>query len=225
MNSSSVIIGKSLEKTWSVHDMIYFKSKRAFDVLVGFLGILLILPLAVLIKIAFLLTGDHNKVLIKQNRIGKDGKIFGMYKFQTMVADADERLYELLETDESFRKEYELNKKVKNDPRVTKVGKFLRATSLDEVPQFINVFLGQMSLVGNRPYLPREKNDMGVYYRYIVSSKPGITGLWQTSGRSNTTFHERLMIEKRYSGHQGLILDTKIIIKTIAQVLKKEGAV
>jgi undecaprenyl-phosphate galactose phosphotransferase len=126
--------------------------------------------------------------------------------------------------DASFRNEYLVNKKVKNDPRITKVGKFLRQSSLDEFPQFINVFLGQMSLVGNRPYLPREVEDMGEYYKYIIASKPGITGLWQTSGRSNTTFYERLVIEKKYSKIQGFRLDIKIIFKTMIQVIKKDGA-
>ena len=141
-----------------------------------------------------------------------------------MVPDADNILYQLMQSDEEFKKEYTLTKKSKNDPRITKIGKVLRKTSLDEFPQFINVFLGQMSLIGNRPYLPREKEDMGIYYKDIITTKPGITGLWQTSGRSNTTFEERLQLEKKYSLVNSMKIDVKIFFKTIIQVLKREGA-
>ena len=104
------------------------------------------------------------------------------------------------------------------------MGRFLRKTSLDEVPQFINVLLGNMSLVGNRPYLPYEKEDMGEYFKIITSTKPGLTGIWQVSGRSNTTFQKRLMLEKDYSIHFNLKKDLDIIGKTIVQVFKKDGA-
>ncbi len=141
-----------------------------------------------------------------------------------MVPNADEVLETLLKNNASFREEYMVNKKVKNDPRITKLGKILRKTSLDEMPQFINVFLGQMSLVGNRPYLPREKEDMGIYFNQIVKTKPGITGLWQISGRNNVTFNERVQIESKYSYLQNARTDMKIIKDTIVQVVKKDGA-
>ena len=147
-----------------------------------------------------------------------------MYKFRTMVPNADEVLVELMRKNPEFRNEYFKNKKVKNDPRITKVGRFLRKTSLDEVPQFINVLLGDMSLVGNRPYLPIEKEDMGGYFRIITSTKPGLTGIWQVSGRSNTTFQKRLILEKNYSLHLSFKKDLEIIWKTIVQVFKKDGA-
>ena len=117
-----------------------------------------------------------------------------------------------------------INKKLKDDPRVTKIGKFLRNTSIDELPQMINIFKGDMSLIGNRPYLPREKEDIGAYYKDIVKTKPGLSGLWQVSGRSNLTFKDRLKLESYYSNNANLWLDIKIFFKTILVVLKKNGA-
>jgi undecaprenyl-phosphate galactose phosphotransferase len=224
MNTGSVAISGSLEKNFDLKRVVYVSTKRLFDILVGLVGIIATLFLAVIIKIIYICSGDFDPIFFEQKRIGKDGQLFMIYKFRTMVPKADEVLVELMRKDASFRNEYLVNKKVKNDPRVTKVGKFLRQSSLDEFPQFINVFLGQMSLVGNRPYLPREVEDMGEYYKYIIASKPGITGLWQTSGRSNTSFYERLVIEKKYSKIQGFRLDIKIIFKTMIQVIKKDGA-
>lgn len=142
-----------------------------------------------------------------------------------MVVDADERLEKILEEDEDARKEYELNKKLQNDPRVTKSGKILRKASLDEFPQFINVLKGNMSLVGPRPYLPKEIADMGENYEKIITVKPGITGLWQVNGRSNTTYDERVEMEVYYAEHMSLLLDIKILFKTVLSVIKSEGAV
>jgi len=141
-----------------------------------------------------------------------------------MVPNADEKLKNLLERDKDAAEEYRINKKLRKDPRITKIGNFLRKTSIDELPQFINVFLGDMSLVGPRPYLPRERNDIEKYYDVIIESKPGITGLWQVSGRSNTTFEERMLFDKEYNEKKSIFLDIKILFKTAVQVLKKEGA-
>ena len=223
MNSDKVLVRENVETLHLSHS-IYLKVKRIFDVMIGLFGIVMVLPLAFIIKAISIYNRDYNSIFFKQQRIGKDGKLFWMYKFRTMVPNADEMLENLMKNDATFREEYTVNKKVKNDPRVTKAGKFLRKTSLDEIPQFINVFLGQMSLVGNRPYLPREKEDIGVYFNQIVKTKPGITGLWQTSGRSNVTFNERVQIESRYSSLQSAKTDVKIIKNTIVQVVKKDGA-
>lgn len=214
----------SIKKSLRIKSKLYSCTKRFIDILAGITGMLILIPLTIVIKIVSLINKDYNSIFYTQDRIGKDGKTFKLYKYRTMVPDADNILYQLMQTDEEFKKEYTLNKKAKNDPRITKIGKILRKTSLDEFPQFINVFLGQMSLVGNRPYLPREKEDMGEYYDEIIKTKPGITGLWQTSGRSNTTFDERLQIERRYSRIHNMKLDIEIFFKTIVQVIKKDGA-
>ena len=113
---------------------------------------------------------------------------------------------------------------MENDPRITKIGKILRKTSLDELPQLINILRGDMSFIGNRPYLPREKEDMGIFYDDIIKTRPGLTGYWQVSGRSNTTFNERLELEKYYSDHCDLFMDIKIFFKTIYVVLFSKGA-
>ena len=135
------------------------------------------------------------------------------------------KLFELLEKDEEAAKEYKLNKKLKNDPRITKLGAFLRKTSIDELPQLINVLKGDMSLVGPRPYLQREKDDMGEYYKYIIQCKPGITGYWQTTGRSDVTFDDRLKMDYKYYQNRNLKIDLKLLGKTILNVVKKEGAI
>ena len=142
-----------------------------------------------------------------------------------MVVGADDVLKKILEEDEEARKEYAKNKKLKNDPRITKIGKFLRSTSLDEFPQFVNVLKGDMSLVGPRPYLPREEKDMGYYYYYITQCKPGITGLWQVSGRSELCFDERLDLDLQYYREDtGVLGDLELAAKTVIKTLKKEGA-
>lgn len=223
MNTNSVML-TDIKVNTNVNQAVYFKTKRAFDILVGFFGILMMLPLAFIIKAVSICNRDYTSIFYKQQRIGKNGKLFNMYKFRTMVPDADEVLVELMRKNPEFRNEYYQNKKVKNDPRITKIGKFLRKTSLDEVPQFINIFLGEMSLVGNRPYLPIEKEDMGGYFKIITSIKPGLTGVWQVSGRSNTTFQRRLILEKNYSMHRNFKTDLEIIWKTVVQVFKKDGA-
>lgn len=141
-----------------------------------------------------------------------------------MIVGADKELERILKTDENARKEYKKNKKLKNDPRITKIGNFLRKTSLDEFPQFINVLKGEMSLVGPRPYLPREQEDMGYYYYYITKCKPGITGLWQARGRSNVDFENRCKLDRFYDEHKGLWFDFKILIWTVVSVFQSKGA-
>ena len=141
-----------------------------------------------------------------------------------MVVNADKILMKKLKSDKEFREKYLSYRKVENDERITKIGKILRKTSLDEFPQFINVLKGEMSLVGPRPYLNREKKDMGNSYHYIIKCKPGITGLWQVSGRSHTTFKERLKLDVEYYNNRSLWYDIKIIFKTVFSVFKKDGA-
>ena len=199
--------------------------KRGIDILGGICGTLILIPLTIGIWIANKLVKDNGPIFYTQTRIGKDGKLFKMYKYRSMVVGADEILKTYLEENEEARKEYKKYKKLKNDPRITKIGKILRKTSLDEFPQFINVLKGDMSLVGPRPYLLREKEEINGFFKYITSCKPGITGLWQTRGRSNTTFTDRLTMDMEYYQNHTLKQDMKLIYRTIRNVIKKEGAI
>ena len=199
--------------------------KRIIDIIAGIIGIILLIPITIIVTIMNIANKDFENVFYTQYRIGKNGKKFKMVKFRSMQKDADQILEKYLKENPKEAKEYKINKKLKNDPRVTKTGKFLRKTSLDEWPQFLSILTGKMSLVGPRPYLLSEKEEMGEYYKYIIKSKPGLTGLWQVSGRSNLTFEDRLKLDEEYSNRQGNIRDFKILIKTFHKVFREEGAI
>ena len=200
--------------------------KRVIDIIAGLVGTILLIPITIGVYIARkILKEDNGPIFYDQLRIGKNGKHFKLYKYRSMVIGADDKLKEYLAENEEAREEYSKYKKLKKDPRITKLGNFLRKTSLDEFPQFINVLKGDMSLVGPRPYLPREKEDMGEYYKYIIQCKPGITGYWQIAGRSNVTFQDRLDLDIKYYETKSLKNDIKILLKTFKKVLGKEGAV
>ena len=199
--------------------------KRLLDILGGFCGLLVLIPLTIGVWLANKISKDDGPIFYAHERIGQGGKTFKMYKFRSMVVGADEKLKEYLEENEEAREEYKKYKKLKNDPRITKIGKILRKTSLDEFPQFINVLKGDMSLVGPRPYLLREKKEINGFFKYITSCKPGITGLWQTRGRSNTTFTDRLTMDMEYYYNHTLKMDIKLLYKTVRNVVKKEGAI
>lgn len=199
--------------------------KRFIDIIGSLFGIIMLIPLTIGIYMANLIVKDNGPVFYCQNRIGKDGKLFKMYKFRSMVVGAEKKLEEYLEKDEEAKKEYAEYKKLKNDPRITRVGRFIRKTSIDEFPQFINVLKGEMSLVGPRPYLPGEKEDMNGFYKYITSCKPGLTGFWQISGRSEVTFTDRLDMDMKYYSKHSLKDDIKILNKTVMKIVKKEGAI
>lgn len=212
------------EKIKDMKYITYKIIKRALDIFASIIGIILLVPITFMIWIANIIVKDNGPVFFKQERIGKDGEFFKFYKYRSMVVDADDKLSKYLAENEEAREEYKKYKKLKKDPRITKVGKFIRNTSIDEFPQFINVLKGQMSLVGPRPYLPREIKDMGESFNEIIKVKPGLTGLWQVNGRSETTFEDRLRIDKEYVQKKGMKLDTKIFIWTIGKVFLKEGA-
>lgn len=215
---------ESIENVGIKSDTIIYRIiKRIFDIIVGLLGLIVLIPLTIIVKIISVLNKDFSSIFYSHIRIGKNGKEFRLYKFRSMVPNADKVLEELLK-DPKINEEYSKNKKLKDDPRITKVGKILRKLSLDEIPQFINILKGDMSLVGNRPYLPREKKDMGKYYDDIIKTKPGLTGYWQVSGRSDVSFKKRLKLEQYYSEHCGLKMDIKIILKTVKVVLGTKGA-
>ena len=180
------------------------------------------IPLSIIIKLLFLFSGDRGQIIYRQRRIGKDGKIIYIYKYRTMVENADEQLERLLK-DERYKTEWEETQKLENDPRITKVGKMLRITSLDELPQCINVLLGEMSIVGPRPLVKGELEQHGGSKLYWTV-KPGITGWWATHGRSDIDYKERLELEYYYIKNQSLKLDIICIFKTIGVVLKHDGA-
>ena len=208
----------------NIKEIAYLAIKRIIDIVAGLVGLIVLIPISLIIKIVSMCNGDFGKIMFTQMRIGKDGKEFKFYKFRSMVPNADEVLFKLLEENEELAKEYKENKKLKDDPRITKVGKFIRRYSIDELPQLLNVLKGDMSLIGNRPYLPREKEDMGKYFDDIVKTKPGITGYWQVSGRSDVSFKQRLKLEQYYSNNCGLRMDIKILFKTFGVVIGHKGA-
>ena len=200
--------------------------KRVIDIIAGLVGTILLIPITIGIYIARkMLKEDDGPIFYDQLRIGKGGKYFKLYKYRSMVIGADDKLKDYLAENEEAREEYSKYKKLKKDPRITKLGNFLRKTSLDEFPQFINVLKGDMSLVGPRPYLPREKEDMSEYYKYIIQCKPGLTGYWQIAGRSNVTFQDRLDLDIKYYETKSLKNDIKILLKTFIKVFVKEGAI
>lgn len=223
MNETTLENVSSLDHV-TIHKSLYFLTKRVFDIFVGLIGVLFLIPLTVIIKIAYMITGDYEPIFFKQARIGKNGKTIYIYKYRSMVPNADEVLFKLLKSNDELAKEYKKYKKLENDPRITKIGKFIRRTSIDEFPQFYNVLIGDMSIVGPRPYLHRELKDMGKHYNTIIACKPGITGYWQVNGRSETDFKTRLKMDEIYYNNRGLIFDIKLFIKTFETVLGKNGA-
>ena len=200
--------------------------KRTIDIIAGLVGTILLIPITILVWLVRIIKKENNGPLFfEQLRIGKNGKQFRMYKYRSMCMNADETLKKYLEENEDARKEYKKYKKLKNDPRITKVGCFLRKTSLDEFPQFLNVLKGDMSLVGPRPYLPREQKDMGEYYSSIIKVKPGITGPWQIRGRNKLDFEDRMKLDLEYVNNMSIKEDIKMVWKTLTKVVKKDGAI
>lgn len=201
---------------------MYVYIKRLFDIMVGLIGVIILTPFMFILKGVYLAFDDVGDMLYFQERVGKDGKLFKMYKFRTMVKDADERLEALLKN-ERYRKEWEENQKLENDPRITKVGRFLRKTSLDELPQMWNVLIGDMSVVGPRPLIKGELEAHGgseLYWKV----KPGITGWWASHGRSDIDYKERLSMEYYYVQNCSLKTDLICICKTFIAVIIGKGA-
>ncbi|MDR0663069.1 MAG: undecaprenyl-phosphate galactose phosphotransferase WbaP [Spirochaetaceae bacterium] len=197
--------------------------KRGLDLVIVICGGLVILPFLLLTALAVRLSSP-GKALYAQTRVGQNGRRFKAYKFRTMTEDAEERLKKLLESSEDARLEWEAGQKLKNDPRVTKFGAFLRKTSLDEFPQLINVLKGDMSLVGPRPIVEDEIKKYGDDFGRIFSVKPGITGLWQVSGRSDTNYKDRVSFDTYYLQSWSIWLDLWILYRTVGAVLRHKGA-
>ncbi|MCL2764393.1 MAG: undecaprenyl-phosphate galactose phosphotransferase WbaP [Treponema sp.] len=197
--------------------------KRLMDLTFVTLGGILVLPFLLITAILIKIT-SAGPVLYKQKRLGCNGKYFYTYKFRSMVIDADEKLKKLLEEDPNLKKEWEENHKLQNDPRITGIGRFLRRTSIDEFPQIINILKGEMSLVGPRPIVDKEVEKYGEDYNRVFSIKPGLTGLWQVSGRSDSNYLDRVAYDIYYLQSWSVWLDLWIIFKTFGVVLIGKGA-
>ena len=201
-------------------------SKRVFDFVFSFSILIFTFPLFILITIFIKIKSPNGSIFFIQERLGKNRKFFRVYKFRTMIVNAEKELEKLLESDEKMREEYIKFRKLKYDPRIIKgIGNFLRKTSLDEFPQFFNVLLGDMSIVGPRPYLKDEfYNHDDTFLDILLSIKPGITGLWQVGNRNNSTFNDRVKDDLIYIENQSFIGDLIIIFKTIKVMIFRKGA-
>lgn len=207
----------------SIKKYLYFGVKRLFDILIALIGCLFLLPIILIVKMSYLLHKDFDSIFFRQKRIGKNGKEFNLYKFRSMVPNADEVLKELLK-DPKYKEEWDLNQKFEHDPRITSMGNILRKTSLDELPQFINILIGDMSLIGPRPLVPGELDSHNGNHELYESVRPGISGWWAANGRSATTYERRLELEYYYVQHCSLILDIRCVFRTIKAVIFKTGA-
>ena len=206
--------------------VLYKFTKRIIDIIGSIIGILILIPTTLIIYLARkVLKEDKGPLFYEQLRYGKNGKVFRLYKFRSMCIGADKKLKEYLENNDEAREEFEKTHKLQNDPRITKIGNFLRKSSLDELPQMINILKGDMSFVGPRPVVEKEVEEYGANKDKFLSVRPGLTGYWQVNGRSNTTYEERMEMELYYVDNCSLWLDIKIFFKTFITVFKKEGAV
>ena len=204
-------------KTFEKNKMII---KRAIDIVGALIGLLVTAVVTIFVAPAILIESP-GPIFFKQKRVGKNGRYFYMYKFRSMYRDAEERKKALMEQNEMKG----LMFKMTDDPRITKVGRFIRATSIDELPQFFNVLKGDMSLVGTRPPTVDEFMQYAGYHKRRLSIKPGITGLWQVSGRSNIEdFEDVVKLDLEYIDNWSLALDIKILFKTVLVVFKKDGS-
>lgn len=210
---------QSLEDT----SKLYAITKRTIDIVGAIIGLVLTSPLFLIISIFYLFGGSKGSIFFKQVRVGKNGKRFYIYKFRSMIVNAEEKLKADKELYEKYvRNNYKLEPH--EDPRITNLGRFLRKTSLDEIPQLINVLKGEMSLVGPRPVVVEELREYGNRVNEFLSVKPGITGYWAVSGRSSVDYPERVDLELFYVYNQSLLFDLQIIVKTVITVLLRKGA-
>ena len=204
---------------------IYKIFKRIVDILGALFGCIILIPLTIGIFIANVISKDNGPIFYVQKRIGKNGKKFKMIKYRSMVVNADQKLRRYLLDNPEANEEFVKYRKLKEDPRITPIGDFIRKTSLDEFPQFINVLKGDMSLVGPRPYLPREKRAMGKAYKEIIKVKPGLTGPWQVAGRSEISLNERLKMDVEYVENENIKNDAKYFLGTFTKIFSKKGAI
>ena len=198
-------------------------AKRALDIIGAGVGLVLLAPFFLIV--ALMVRADGGPAFFAHQRVGRGGKLFGCLKFRSMVIDSQARLEALLANDPAARAEWEATRKLKNDPRITRIGRFLRSTSLDELPQLINVLLGEMSLVGPRPVQEAEIDRYyGASAAHYMAVRPGITGLWQVSGRSETSYESRVALDVSYVSRPSLLADISILLRTPVAVLSRRGA-
>lgn len=217
--TNTLMIPRIIEKNSKRN--VYLHIKRFFDIVISTIGLIVLSPvfliLAIIVKV-----DSKGPIFFAHTRIGKNGKKFKMYKFRTMYENAQDMINDF--TPEQM-KEWKENFKLQDDPRITKVGKFLRKTSLDELPQIVNIIKGDLSIIGPRPVIEEELEKYGENKEKFLSITPGLTGYWQANGRSSTTYEQRMEMELYYIDNISPKLDVKIFFKTIESVIKKEGAI
>ncbi|MBG9854588.1 sugar transferase [Bacillus wiedmannii] len=220
------LISKSTTETIDTvrkQNVLYLLMKRAIDIVGAIIGLIIFSPFFIIIPILYMCGEGKGPVFFRQSRIGKNGESFGIYKFRSMIIDAEGKLKQ---NEVLYKKYIDNNYKLEpeEDPRITSVGRFLRKTSLDELPQFINVLKGDMSLVGPRPVVQEELLEYGERKDNFLSVKPGITGYWQVSGRSDVGYPERVDLELYYVYNASLFFDIKILFLTVVNVVLRRGA-
>lgn len=205
------------------HDATKHAIKRGFDLTAGIILLFLLAPLMMMI-IVLIRGGDGGPAFYRQTRIGRGGRTFSCWKFRTMARNSDEALRQLLASDPTAAREWAENQKLTHDPRVTPVGVFLRRSSLDELPQLLNIVVGDMSFVGPRPIVAAERERYGEAFSHCFSVPPGLTGLWQISGRSDCSYATRISLDSQYVSEWHLLLDAKILMRTVPAVLTQKGS-
>lgn len=214
VKKNGLLAAEEVNQKW-----LYLFMKRLMDIVGALCGLILLSPIFLIIALLIKLEDPKGPIFFKQNRVGRNEKEFEMYKFRSMITDAEEKLKDLLQHNEVSGAMF----KMKDDPRVTKIGKFIRKTSIDELPQLLNVLKGEMSLVGPRPPLPREVKEYTSYDKQRLLVTPGCTGLWQVTERNSVGFKEMVELDLEYMNKRGIIYDIKIILKTIQIMIKSNG--
>ena len=228
--TNSAVMARNLAGTFAVevkYNLLNpwaLRAKRIVDLCITGVGGVLVLPLLLVLIVPLVYLESGGYVFYRDQRMGRGGKVFSCIKFRTMVAEAEDLLQRMLEEDEVSREEYARFHKLRDDPRVTRIGRLLRKTSLDELPQIWNVIKGEMSLVGPRPYLPRESKEIGMAQSEILRVRPGITGPWQVAGRNETSFHTRVEMDAHYVHNWSVWLDLVLLARTLKIVLLRTGA-
>ena len=219
------LAARNRQRGLSRHRLDGYFAKRLFDVIFSLSVLILFLPIYLILALLIALSSP-GPIFYVQERVGKDYQAFGCIKFRTMVQNADEILDDIMATSPQLRNEFEDNFKLKQDPRITAIGKFLRLSSLDEFPQFWNVLKGDMSVVGPRPLVPEELPKYGRYMDKVLTIRPGLTGLWQVSGRNDIPYERRVQIDVYYVNCRSFWLDLWVIVKTLGVIIapKNNGA-